>query len=420
MKKTKKLLAWMVVPALALVFVCGIALAACSGASKVPGTVEKFTAVAGDSEVVLAWEAPEKDGGKEVQGYKVTRVNTSGDDVVATKDKIQLTHTFGSLTNGQEYTFKVCAFNEVGDGAEKTIKATPAKPLGTPVVTLSADHRISWPNVANATSYTIKFEKGTVLVGETDVTSGATATYVTSYFYDVMTPSNATAGDYKVSVRANNKTNPAYSSSPYSTPKDITFTTPDFSSVSITMALTSEEFTWSPHTSSASMGYVQIWKGTEKIYDDRELSLTMRSWSADAKDLIDFISVLSYGEYKIYVVFGGTGSNALCGYSSVKTFTSTKLVAFDFTAATIANPANQPIEWATPADTYRDGFRLIIWASMTGDPSDPLQVVTLHKSVGSFDLGTLEWEGDVGVCIEAYSNTAGYTAVRTQELTFSL
>jgi len=419
--KKSKLLTLLIIPA--LVLICGIALTACGTTYKVPGAVEEFTAVTGDKEVVLTWKPPLNDGGKPVEGYKVTQVNTPGDDIVQTVDRIQLTHTFSSWTliNGQEYTFKIRAFNSVGDGAESTIKATPAIPLGTPVVTITGDHRISWPNVVGATGYTVKFEKGTTLVGETNVTSGTTPTYVKDYFYDIMTPSNATAGDYKVSVRANTTTDSAYQSSPYSAPVNITFTTTtsNFSGVSITMSLIEgfEEFTWSPHTSNASLGYVQIWKGTEKVYDDKDLA--QRPYNADATTLLEFISGLSYGQYRVYVVFAGTGTDALYGYSSALTFTSTNLIAFDFTSATLATPGNQ-LEWTTPTDARRDGFKLIIWNSMTGDPSNPLQVVTLNKNVNSFDLNTLEWRGDIGVCIEAYSNTAGYTAVRTQELTFSL
>lgn len=85
----------------------------------VPNSPQNFTATAGDGQVVLAWTAPENDGGSAIIKYEVTSdttwINSSGDTG----------HTFTGLTNGTEYTFKVRAVNAKGNSTAVQKTATP-------------------------------------------------------------------------------------------------------------------------------------------------------------------------------------------------------------------------------------------------------------------------------------------------------
>jgi predicted peptidase len=88
------------------------------GVPDVPGN---FTATAGNRKVTLTWSAPSHDGGKEILGYKVW----FGDNEPVTLDAMTHQYTFTGLSNGQEYTFKIVAFNENGDSAAASVSATP-------------------------------------------------------------------------------------------------------------------------------------------------------------------------------------------------------------------------------------------------------------------------------------------------------
>ena len=87
----------------------------------VPDAPGNLTAAAGNRQVTLKWTAPAYDGGKEILGYKVWH----GDEAPVTVTASVYEYTFTGLTNGQEYTFHVVAFNEIGDSAPASVKATP-------------------------------------------------------------------------------------------------------------------------------------------------------------------------------------------------------------------------------------------------------------------------------------------------------
>ena len=76
-----------------------------------PGAPRNLTAVGGDGEVVLSWDAPASDGGAEITDYEY-RINGSGPWIpIGSTDT---THTVTGLVNGTEYTFQVRAVNRVG------------------------------------------------------------------------------------------------------------------------------------------------------------------------------------------------------------------------------------------------------------------------------------------------------------------
>ena len=91
-----------------------------------PGAPGNLTAVGGDGEVVLSWDAPESGGGAEITDYEY-RIN--GRNPWISTDSTLTTHTVTDLVNGTEYTFQVRAVNRIGKSfAPSQVKATPEAP----------------------------------------------------------------------------------------------------------------------------------------------------------------------------------------------------------------------------------------------------------------------------------------------------
>ncbi len=111
-----------------------------------PDAPDDFEAVAGDTEVVLSWEAPENTGGPAITGYLVRYATTSdpGDWTVidALEEDADATgYTVTSLTNGTAYNFGVAALNGSGEDHIGTYATVPnITPYGVPAepVSLSA------------------------------------------------------------------------------------------------------------------------------------------------------------------------------------------------------------------------------------------------------------------------------------------
>ena len=85
-----------------------------------PGAPEHLNVFPHDAESLdLAWHAPESDGGSDIINYKVQWKES--DDTWDTPSEVSLatvsetTHTISGLTDGQEYSVRVYASNEVGD-----------------------------------------------------------------------------------------------------------------------------------------------------------------------------------------------------------------------------------------------------------------------------------------------------------------
>ena len=97
------------------------ATVAAAAAATVPGEPGHLRVFPHDAQGLdLSWEAPASDGGSPITGYKVqwkeavdswdTPADVSEETVTGT------THTINGLTDGAEYTVRVLASNEVGDG----------------------------------------------------------------------------------------------------------------------------------------------------------------------------------------------------------------------------------------------------------------------------------------------------------------
>ena len=91
-----------------------------------PGAPTNLTAVVGDGQIVLSWDAPASDGGAEITDYEY-RINGSGPWIpIGSTDT---THTVTGLDNGTEYTFQVRAVNRIGKSfAPNQVETTPEAP----------------------------------------------------------------------------------------------------------------------------------------------------------------------------------------------------------------------------------------------------------------------------------------------------
>ena len=90
----------------------------------VPSAPRNLTAVGGEGEVVLTWDAPRDDGGSAIRDYEY-RIDGKGRWIsIGSTDT---THTVTGLVNGTTYTFEVRAVNRIGRGrASNQAEATPA------------------------------------------------------------------------------------------------------------------------------------------------------------------------------------------------------------------------------------------------------------------------------------------------------
>ena len=100
-----------------------------------PGAPRNLTAVGGDGEVVLTWDAPASDGGAAITDYEY---RIDGRNPWISIGSTNTTHTVTGLVNGTEYTFQVRAVNRIGTGrVPNQAEATPEAPE---VLTLDFTH----------------------------------------------------------------------------------------------------------------------------------------------------------------------------------------------------------------------------------------------------------------------------------------
>jgi len=87
-----------------------------------------LVAVPGDGMVLLNWTTPSDDGGAPITGYKVFRVNESGEAVLVAS-VTSAGYTDEGLINGEAYAYFVVATNTIGDGApSEPVITTPQAP----------------------------------------------------------------------------------------------------------------------------------------------------------------------------------------------------------------------------------------------------------------------------------------------------
>ncbi|UCC93071.1 MAG: hypothetical protein JSW25_10510, partial [Thermoplasmata archaeon] len=84
-----------------------------------------------DQRVVLRWNAPVNDGGRELEGYHVYRGRDPRDlSLLTTLGPGETEHIDGGLENGVEYYYRMVAFNAHGPGMATSIQ--PVTPIGLP------------------------------------------------------------------------------------------------------------------------------------------------------------------------------------------------------------------------------------------------------------------------------------------------
>ena len=91
-----------------------------------PGAPRNLTAMVGDGEVLLSWDAPESDGGAEITDYEY-RIN--GTNPWISTGSTETTYTVTGLDNGTAYVFEVRAVNRIGTSrVPNQAEATPEEP----------------------------------------------------------------------------------------------------------------------------------------------------------------------------------------------------------------------------------------------------------------------------------------------------
>ena len=144
----------------------------------VPGAPANLTAVGGDGQVVLTWEAPARDGGAAITDYEY-RINRRNPWIsIGSTDT---THTVTGLVNGTEYVFEVRAVNRIGKSfSSNRAEATPEAPE---VFTLDFAHFVNGDGVTSDLVF---------------VNAGSVPVRPAIYFYD--TEGNSIAAESVVDV----------------------------------------------------------------------------------------------------------------------------------------------------------------------------------------------------------------------------
>ena len=188
-------------------------------AATVPGVLGGLTVSVNDTgKLDLSWEAPDKDGGSAIAGYKV-QWKEAADSWDTPADVSETTvagtaHTVSGLTDGVEYTFRVVAVNEVGDSTASSEESGTPRETTAPTVssttvdgvtlTLTFSEGLIETPLPAATTFTVNVgsnQRGvnSVAISGSTVTltlaSAATSTDAVTVSYTV--PSDAAAARLK-------------------------------------------------------------------------------------------------------------------------------------------------------------------------------------------------------------------------------
>ncbi|MBN1800843.1 MAG: fibronectin type III domain-containing protein [Candidatus Lokiarchaeota archaeon] len=117
----------------------------------VPGSPQNLQATAGNCKVILTWNAPFHNGGKQITDYKINRANSSGGEVFHASAGTELTYADTGLKNGQIYYYTIIAVNIIGESTPSNeVSATPNETVPEPPQNI-------WASVNNG--------RGTVVLG---------------------------------------------------------------------------------------------------------------------------------------------------------------------------------------------------------------------------------------------------------------
>ena len=170
-----------------------------------PGQPGTLTAVEGDQQVTLWWDAaPVGDAPVLDYSYRVRRSDRSNWDpdwTTLSGGSTRRSHTVTGLTNGQEYVIQVRARNATGNGAEAEVRVNTRTIPGRPDVTVTARHQslvVTWdvPDTGGrpTTEYRVQWKSGTESF---DATRQATTTT-----REHTIPNLTNGAEYRVRVQA--------------------------------------------------------------------------------------------------------------------------------------------------------------------------------------------------------------------------
>ena len=157
--------------------------------AEAPSAVTSFAVTAGDGQIEVSWDVPEKDGGAEISAYELA-VNPASDTettVTHTLAPYLREQTVGSLVNGSQYRVNIRAKNSSGAGPWQTaLTVTPSAALGKPALTVATGSNTSqvvltWTytaianNPATVTGWEYRQKQGTEEWGKWTAISGAGA-----------------------------------------------------------------------------------------------------------------------------------------------------------------------------------------------------------------------------------------------------
>ncbi len=162
-----------------------------SGTSTVPSSPQNLQTTSGNAQVSLSWSAPSSNGGSPITNYNVYRGTSSGSETLLTAAGNVTSYTDNTVTNGQQYFYKVTAVNSVGESVSSNeASATPTAPTTAPsaptglvaTMTSSSQINLSWTAPANnggsaVTGYMIERSTDSGITWSTIVSNtGSTAT----------------------------------------------------------------------------------------------------------------------------------------------------------------------------------------------------------------------------------------------------
>ncbi len=134
--------------------------------STVPGTVDGVSIIGSDGLVTLTWSAPDN-GGLTIIGYNVYQSTASSTETLLATLGPVLNYTDTGLTNGQVYSYRVSAVNDIGEGElSSEVSATPGpnKKSSTPgafaltATQVKAGVILRWTTPSNGGSQLLNFQ----------------------------------------------------------------------------------------------------------------------------------------------------------------------------------------------------------------------------------------------------------------------
>ena len=111
----------------------------------VPRAPRDVAAEALDEGLRVTWQAPARDGGDPITGYKIRWGTGAGALGAAVEvDAATRVYEIGGLTNDTDYVVRVLAVNSVGDGATPRAPTLPGPPVIVAVVPLERGVTVEW------------------------------------------------------------------------------------------------------------------------------------------------------------------------------------------------------------------------------------------------------------------------------------